>query len=165
MFLSELQVYSTQDRVGFVRYSTDATKESGLTYDLNKIDNSVQACTATGWTDIGDGMKLGIDELQKNARDNASKMVILMTDGLVNRPLNKDPRSYVIEQANAAQGDGIDIVAISFGADADKSLMQQVADIGKDPFFAVDGSVSDCEVQLKAVFLKIAEKFKVKLVQ
>jgi Mg-chelatase subunit ChlD len=165
MFLAELQEYSTQDRVGFIRYSTDATKESGLTYDLTKINNDIQACTATGWTDIGDGMQLGLDELKKNARDNASKIMILMTDGLANRPQNKDPKSFVLSEATDANAAGIDVVAISFGSDADTTLMQQVADIGNDPFFDVRGSVSDCEKELKAVFLKIAEKFKVKLVQ
>jgi len=165
LFLDVLDDYSTSDRVGFVRYSNAATLEAALTLDLNKVNKEIQSNKATGTTNIGDGFKMGIDELEKKARDNASKLIILMTDGLANQPKNKDPKAYVLEQAQRAKDDGIDVVAISFGSDADTTLMHQVADICNDPFFDVSGSVSDCEKELKEVFLKIAEKFKVKLVQ
>lgn len=165
LFLDVLDDYSTSDRVGFVRYSNDATLEAGLTYDLNKVNKEIQTNKANGTTNIGDGFKLGIDELKKKSRDNASKLIVLMTDGLANQPQGRDPKAYVLEQAHRADDEGIDVLAISFGSDADTALMNQVSDICKDPRFDVRGSMSECERELKEVFLRIAEKFKVKLVQ
>jgi Flp pilus assembly protein TadG len=166
LFLDVLDDYSTSDRVGFVRYSTDATLESGLTFNLNKVNSEVQSAKAAGWTNIGDAMSLGIKELKSRGRDNATNLMVVMTDGLANRPDNRDPRQYSIDQARIADKAGIDVMSISFGDDADKTLMQQIAEICRDPHFAVDArSVSECEKELREVFLKIAENFKIKLVQ
>ena len=166
LFLDVLDDHSTQDRVGFVRYSTDAELESPLTFNLSKVNSEVQSAKAQGWTNIGEGMELGIKEITSRGRDSATKLMVVMTDGLANRPDHRDPRGYSLEQAQIAHDAGIDVISISFGDDADKTLMQRIAEICGDPHFAVDArTVSECEKELREVFLRIAEKFKVKLVQ
>jgi Mg-chelatase subunit ChlD len=167
LFLDVLDDNSTQDRVGFVRYDTESQLLSDLTYNLDRVNRQIQRNSAEGWTNIGDGMKSGIQELRNNARNNASKLMILMTDtdGMANFPTDRDPKRYVLNQADVANRDNIDVITISFGSDADKTLMAQVAEICGDVHFAVDGSVSECEEELREVFVKIATKWKIKLVQ
>ena len=165
LFLDILSENSSQDRVGFVRYSTDGELVKPLTDDLTTLNKKIQSSVAEGWTNIGEGMELGRKELRKNSRDNASKLMILMTDGLANRPDTRDPIQYVLSEADSANSDGLDVYTISFGADADHSLMKQVAERCRDVHFAVTGSMSECETDLRSVFVKIATKWKIKLVQ
>lgn len=165
LFLDILSENSSQDRVGFVRYSTDGELVKPLTYDLTTLNTEIQDSDAEGWTNIGEGMELGRRELQRNARDNASKLMVLMTDGLANRPDTRDPIQYVLAEADLANTAGLDVYTISFGADADHSLMEQVADRCRDVHFSVTGSMSECEADLRSVFVKIATKWKIKLVQ
>src|SRR5687768_17837235 len=51
---------------------------------------------AEGWTNIGYGMELGRNELQQRGRREAVKMIVLMTDGKVNRPLDREDRKSVV---------------------------------------------------------------------
>jgi hypothetical protein len=61
-----------------------------------------------------------------------------------------------LDQAQSAADKKIQMVTISFGGDADKSLMQQVADIADGTFFNVDNGLKDREKDLRAIFEKIA---------
>lgn len=165
MFLDILDQTRDIDRVGFVKYSTSGELTVPLTHNLGQVDRAVQKEKANGWTNIGMGMELAREEFERNARPKARKMMVLMTDGHVNRPANRDPRQYVLDEAQRARDEKIDIVAISFSSDADKSLMQQVADVADGIFFNVEGSVAEQEKELRAVFEKIAHHRPVTLVQ
>jgi Mg-chelatase subunit ChlD len=164
LFFEILDDGKQMDRVGFVRYSTQAELEIQLTNNYNSINNIVQQELADGWTNIGDGMNFARNELADNARPNAVKMMVLMTDGKVNKPANRSPSGYVLEEAQLAAEAGIQMVSISFGSDADKSLMQQVATIAKGVFFDVDDSNRPRDSDLHEVFEKIAQQRPVVLV-
>jgi Mg-chelatase subunit ChlD len=165
LFFDVLDDNTNQDRVGYARYATNAELVMPLSYDYAAVNQEIQKTKANGWTNIGDGMALARDEFEKNARPNATKMMVLMTDGMANKPENRDPHQYVLNEAEVANADGIDLYTISFGSDADKTLMDDVAEIGHDVHFSVDGSVSECEEELRAVLVKIATKWKIQLVQ
>ena len=144
------------DQVAFVRYATDAQMVVGLTKDYDYVNSQIQDTKADGWTNIGDGLNFGRQELENNGRQLALKMLVIMTDGKVNRPADRDPRQYVLDQAQLCADGNIQIVAISFGSDADKSLMQSVTDLTSGTFFDVDNGVANREDDLRAVFEKIA---------
>jgi Mg-chelatase subunit ChlD len=165
LFVAILQATQAPDRVGFARYSTDGELVLPLTSDLAAIEEEVRSRNAAGWTNIGHGMELARLELEESARPIATKMVVIMTDGKVNRPLGREPRSYVIDEAELAAAAGFVAVTISFGDDADKKLMQEVADITKGVHFNVPDSVSANEDDLREVFRKIALNRTVKLVE
>ena len=165
LFFDVLDELGNQDKASFVRYSTNGTKEESLTTDFPKVKGKVNKYVAEGFTNIYEGMKLGREEFKSHGRKDATKMMVLMTDGLANRPTDRDPKQAVIDEAKAAHALGIDLYTISFGSDADHTLMDQVADIGGDVHFAVDGSVGENAKLLKEVFVKIANKRKVVLVQ
>ena len=94
-------------------------------------------------------MERGFGELQQNGRAAAKKMMVLMTDGMANRPLNRDPFQYVRDEAQLCAAAKIPVVAISFGSDADQSIMREVAETTGSVHFHVEGSVASQERQLK----------------
>jgi uncharacterized protein YegL len=165
LFFDVLDDNTNQDRVGFARYSTFGELAMPLSFDYTAVNTEVQKSKANGWTNIGEGMEHGRGELANNARASATKMMVIMTDGMANKPENRDPHQFVLNEAELAHAAGIDLYTISFGSDADKTLMDDVAEIGRDVHFSVDGSVGQCEKELRAVFVKIATKWKIQLVQ
>ena len=156
LFFGILSTSSKQDRVGLVIYSSDAELKKGLTFDYSAVNTIVQAEKANGYTNIGDGMSLARKEIEKNGRPSAQKMMVVMTDGLANRPVDKDPKKWVLNQADKCADDEIELVTISFGASPDKDLMQKVADASPGYHFLVQGSVYQQEIEIKKVFMRIA---------
>jgi Mg-chelatase subunit ChlD len=165
LFFDALDLPGDQDRVGLVTYSTDAKLEIGLTSDFKSVNKFVQKVNAEGWTNIGGGMELGRNELNLRGRRMAKKMIVVMTDGLANRPPNVDPKNYVLDQGRTAVGEGIEVVTIAFGNDADNSLMKKVADKSTGTHFHVKGSIRKLEKDLKKAFLVIATHRPTVLVQ
>ena len=158
LFLAYLQEAGSQDRVGFAVYSTDALLAQTLTFDLGAVESQVRGRSADGWTNIGKGMELGQEDLLTNGRSRALRMMVLMTDGLANRPLGRDPQQYVRDEARRADASRIPIVTISFGRGADTTLMGEVADLTGGFHFHVEGSVGQQEKQLRDVFQKVAAR-------
>jgi Flp pilus assembly protein TadG len=174
VLLSFLQTVASEDRLGLAVYtssSSDAVLESGLTTDMASIETisrQRQAGHYDHYTNIGAGMRVGRQELVDNARVGALKLMVLMTDGIANRPTNEaTARNYVITQANAAAAEDIPIVTISLGLGADIDLMQQVADITGGVHFNIPGNqtVAEVEEDLEDVFREVAATRPLKLVQ
>lgn len=156
LFFDTLKASGSQDRVGLVIYSTEAKLKMGLSSNYDAINKLAQSEKADGWTNIGDGMMAGRLELLANGRAGAQKMMVVMTDGHVNRPANKDPRQWVLTQAQLSAAEGVELVTISFGSDPDKGLMIQVAETSPGDHFLVSGSVKQQEKQIRKVFYRIA---------
>jgi hypothetical protein len=174
VFLAYLQEVDTDDRLGLSVYTASdgtAVLESGLTSDMQLIEDisrERQAGHYDHYTNIGDGLKKARIELQNNARAGAFKMIVLMTDGIANRPSNTTyAKTYLLDQAQIAADAGYPIVTISLGAGADTDLMQQVADLSGGIHFNVPGGQSplDMEEDLKDVFRQIADDRPLKLVK
>jgi Flp pilus assembly protein TadG len=175
VFLDYLEVNSTDDRVALALYSSSnntAILEQALTkqYDLvTQKCRQRQAGHYVGGTNISAGMTEGREELEDNARVGAKKMMILMTDGVVNLPIGdlSLDKLRVINEAHACADAGIPIVTISLGAYADTDLMQQVADISGGAHFIVEGGqpIEDVEEQLEEVFSQVAADRPLQLVK
>lgn len=174
VFVSFLQEADTEDRLGLAVYNAAngaAVLESPLTQNLSSVADIVrhrQAGHYDAYTNIGAGLAQGRAELQSNARVGAFKMVVLMTDGVANRPSNPTAAAaYVRSEAAACAAAGIPVVTISLGGSADVALMQEVADTTGGIHFNVPGgqTIEDLENQLKDVFRSIADQKPLKLVK
>jgi Flp pilus assembly protein TadG len=174
LFIDYVTALKSNDRAGLVIYtypgSAGAILESALSTNLAQIKTMTrqrQAGHYDPYTHIGGGMQVARQHFQTSARPSVHKLMVLMTDGLPNRPSNTTTATnLVISEANAAKAAGIEILTISLGASADTSLMQQVADITKGVHFNVPGgaSMADYASQLQVVFRKIADSRKPKLI-
>lgn len=175
VFLSYLTANATDDRVGLVIYTySDGTAivESSMTKvysSLSPLYRNRQAAHYMGGTNISAGMTKARTEIQNNARPGAKKMMLLMTDGVVNMPTGNTAtdKAACITEANLAKAAGIPIVCISVGAYADTALMQQIADITGGTAFIVPGGqpISSVQTQLQSVFSQVASDRPLKLVQ
>ncbi|MBX3415103.1 MAG: VWA domain-containing protein [Pirellulales bacterium] len=174
VLLAYLQEKDTDDQVGLAVYTAadgTAKLESQLTKayaSVEKISRERQAGHYDQYTNIGAGMEKARVELQNRARQGSFRMMVLMTDGIANRPSNeKTAKALVLSEANKAAAARIPIVTISLGAGADTSLMQQVADITGSVHFNVPGNrpISEMEEDLKEVFQQVAADRPLLLVQ
>jgi hypothetical protein len=159
------------DRVGLTIYthnsSDGAFTEKGLTstvQDVKSCYRERQAAHYDAYTNIGAGINKARQELETNGRRDAVSMMVLMTDGVANRPYGY-ASGYAINEATLCRMSGIKIMTISLGLNADVELMQQIADITGGKHFNVPGggTVMQYEEQLKTVFQEIAADRPLKL--
>ncbi|MBA4016365.1 MAG: hypothetical protein C0483_04180 [Pirellula sp.] len=175
VFLAFLSDHSTDDRVSLSIYSfSDGTAKLEQTLTkvyatVSSLCRSKQAGHYTGGTNISAGMTKARIDLQNNARVGAKKMIVLMTDGVVNLPTGNTTldKAAVINEANTCASAKIPVVTIALGAYADTALMQQVADITGGAAFIVPGGqpIAQVQAQLEAVFSQVAADRPLKLVQ
>ena len=107
-------------------------------------------------------------QLQNNARTNAFKMMVLMTDGVANLPgSTTNAKNLVVQEAYAAAAASIPVVTISMGALADTALMSQVATITNGVYFDIPGgqTAAQYSAQLDAVWKQVADNRPLKIVQ
>jgi Mg-chelatase subunit ChlD len=173
VFLSYIQQANTDDRVGLVVYTSAdgrAKLEVSLTNSFAQVENTSrqrQAGHYDQFTNIGAGIQSARQELEDNGRKGALKMIVLMTDGIANRPGNaSQAKALVRSEAQQAASEKFPIVTISLGSAADRSLMQEVADTTDGVHFNIPGGqeVAQYEEDLKEVFQKIAEERPLRLV-
>lgn len=174
VFLSYLQEVDTDDRLALSVYNAvdvTAVLESGLTDNFQLIEDisrQRQAGHYNEYTNIGAGMQKARLELQNNARVGAQKIMIVMTDGIANKPSNTTTaKAFVLQEAALAAAAKIPIVTISLGVMADTALMQEVADTTGGVHFNVEGGrpIEEVEEELKATFGQVADDRPLKLVQ
>lgn len=177
LFVDYVGAVDTDDRVGLAIYNAndgEAITESALTSDLSSIATIVrhrQAGHYTSYTNIGAGMHNARLELQSHARTGAFKMIVAMTDGNANWVNGgydtAAARQYVLDEAALCKAAKIPVVTVTFGAGADTSLMEDVAELTDGAAFHVPGgtSVSSYTEDLLETFKKIATARPLKLVQ
>ncbi|MFN0020951.1 MAG: pilus assembly protein TadG-related protein [Pirellulaceae bacterium] len=174
-FLTFLGANSASDRVAVSIYTySDGTAklEQGLTHTYSTISSICRARQAghyVGGTNISAGMTKGRLELQNNSRVGAAKLLVVMTDGVVNLPsgnTNND-KNAVRAEAQLCANAKIPVVTICVGALADTNLMQEVADMTGGVAFVVPGGqpIASVQAQLEAVFVQVASFRPLQLVQ
>lgn len=173
-FMAYIAAANEDDRIGLSIYTySDSTAylESPLTAQYSSLSAIVAARQAghyIGGTNIYNGMQTARLQLQNNARTNAFKMMVLMTDGVANLPgSTTNAKNLVIQEANAAAAANIPVVTISMGALADTALMSQVASITNGVYFDIPGgqTAAQYSAQLNAVWKQVADNRPLKIVQ
>lgn len=177
VFMDYIREVDTNDRVGLVVYNAangNAKVEAALTTNLDQIPavaRQRQAGHYHDYTNIGAGMQAAREHLVANGRVNAFKMIVLMTDGVANWNNGAynitAAKNHVLSEAAADAALHYPVVAISLGAGADTTIMQQVADITDSRHFNVPGgqAIGDYAQGLMEVFRAIADARPMKLVQ
>ena len=174
VFLAYMEEVDTDDRIGLAVYNSTSQLgllEHGLTDDYSTIETisrQRQAGHYDVYTNISGGLKVAREEIENNARDGAFTLIVLMTDGIANRPSDTSTaKAAVNTEAQLAADADIPVVTISLGAGADTALMQSVADVTGGKHFIVEGGQQPYEYEedLKDVFREIADDMPLQLVQ
>ena len=133
------QLNASKDRVGLVSYSDEATLDIGLTNDFQRVKAKIDNLSPNGYTNMGDAVKKLNEEFLAHNRTSATLAMILLTDGVANRPCPHNPQhsdqtcpyasQYALNESKKAEDRGILIYTIGLGAnsrDFDEDLLKQM---------------------------------------
>ncbi|MFD1645258.1 vWA domain-containing protein [Haloarchaeobius litoreus] len=126
---------SNPDEAAAISFSGGASVDQELTTVYQDVKDAIAAYTAGGSTNMTAGITAGHDELinGSNATAGASKVMIVLTDGVVNSPSNAE------QAATDAKAAGIRIFTIALGGDADEEFLEDdIASNPDDAFAAPD---------------------------
>ena len=132
-FIDRLNI--TTDRVGLVSFSTTSNVEVGLTYDYDFIKLKINNLSPSGWTNIGGGIQDSNTQFNTTGRlgDNATWVMILLSDGKANRPVDEEyAREFAQNQSQIAQELGVWVYTVGLGAqdDIDEELLIEIQNEG-----------------------------------
>lgn len=155
---------TVRDQGGYVTFATDASSpiDQMLTGDSERLKRAITrtdiASGGTQFTNIGDAIRRAIDEFATQRRNiDARPILILMTDGIPNRPLDEAGRgteaygsAYAERIATEAKEKGVTIYTIGLGSDVNQGLLERLATEPDHYYFAASGS------ELTGVYQQIA---------
>jgi hypothetical protein len=110
--------------LGIVSFSTDADPASGhasvaidaLGADRSDWTDAINGLTPGGWTNIGDGLDRARDMIIAAGGVTANTFIVLMTDGINNRPW-PDPQAFLDGVLANLLADGIPVYVTCTGGD------------------------------------------------
>jgi len=127
-----VQDLTSRDRFALVAYSNTAAVYSGLTHVTPQskayLMGTVQRISATGGTNLGQGLQEGIRILADRKPIGNLGRLLLISDGLANHGIT-DP-SALGNMAAAATEKGFSISTVGLGYDFNEQLMTTIADRG-----------------------------------
>ncbi len=130
LFVTIMDGSPVEERIGLASYATDASEDVELTGNLQLINDRLDSMSFAGFTNISGGIDAGRNIINRGrSRDFVEKTMIVLTDGLQNRG-----RSATLAAQDAVD-EGITIHSITFGRDADRTAMTDVATIGRGRYF------------------------------
>ncbi|MEO8494397.1 MAG: vWA domain-containing protein [Planctomycetota bacterium] len=161
VFLGELSNSPASERVALCTYNTTSTIDQSLTSNYGLIMTGMDGYTqsfCSGYTDIGGGIKQATNAFAGgSARPWASKVIVVLTDGIQTAPGGgTNPKTA----AKNAAAQGIMIFTVTFSDEANQPAMQRVAQIGLGKHFHAATSAD-----LVIVFREIAKSLPTLLTQ
>ncbi|MBI4581746.1 MAG: VWA domain-containing protein [Planctomycetes bacterium] len=175
--LDIIQELQSDDQVGMAGYGTvgygPAEKPDNMSWLIPDADvirdrvNDLQAGMWTSNTNIAQGIDRGVDVLFQSpeARGNAAKVMLLLTDGLANQTRPNPTQTNVskaktdtVQAATDARARGVQIYTVSVGVNSDTDLMEQIAQIGGGEHFHAEGDIEAYKSQLRDIFQKLGGK-------
>jgi len=133
------------EQVGLASYASSGSLREGLTTDHDAVNASIDALSAGGSTNTGEGLQVALDELDANGDETRPDEVILLSDGKTNT--GPDPVSIA---ENAPEQ--VTISTIGLGGGIDEDELRAIADATGGDFQQVED-----ESDLPETFERVAE--------
>ncbi len=136
------------DRHAIISFANDASNpiETVLNSDVEQVRQAIAGIeidrtSGSQNTNIGAGLRTARAELNSSRqRDNADKVIVLLTDGDPTNPIRAGeinyPENYALEVANLVKSDGIRIYTIGLGNKVDMAFLRQVSTTADDAYLA-----------------------------
>jgi len=112
---------SSNYRIGLISFETQVHTLSKITDDPSGLKDAISRLQPGGDTAMGDAIRTASVLLSQEARPDARKTVLLLTDGIANRGIPP------INAAQIAKDNGLTIFTVAYGSDADRSTLSQIA--------------------------------------
>lgn len=154
------------DKIGFISFATTASNpiDQMLSSDRDAVKKVINAIAvekgSLQYTDLGEALRSAVLELQSPRQvPNAKPVIIALTDGVANRPLNPTkkgdktfPEKYATDVALAARSMGIELYTIGLGKDINAAFLRDR--IATDPAHYFNAPVA---ADLGDAYKKISE--------
>lgn len=141
--------------MGQTSFADTGTLDLHLTNNHAAIDAAIDALVSAGWTNLYEGLDLAnaeLDDTHEHERPLVKDYIVLITDGVPNRPLPSTTAKAVAKaEADAARAAGVEIYVVGVGDDIDEAyLKNEIADDAAHYFSAANYGA------LEALLQKIA---------
>ncbi len=153
-----LNLLGIGDQSALVSFATNVTLDKQLSNNHALTQTAVNNLVTVGATNIGDALKSANGELT-STRINplAEQIIILLTDGMANKPSGPGfgeyapDVAYALSQADVAANQSVKIFTIGLGADINATMLEQIAtQTGGKYYFSPTAS------ELEDIFAQIA---------
>ncbi len=141
-FVEEMDL--DHDEIGLVTFAAQARVDLPLSHNRNKIEAKINAITTDAETNIAAGVITATNEVLHHDDDTIPALIIL-SDG--NETTGGSPQGA----AEEAKANGIRIITIRLGEDANETVLRSMASSPQDYFEAISSE------QLQAIYEEIAE--------
>ncbi len=155
---------SSQDQAGVVTFATDASNppDQSLTENKARLKSAINASDihtdGLQFTNIAAALRRSIDELATQRHNlEARPIIVLLTDGIPNRPSDPSKKGDEIYAGNLAQqiakeakDKNVSVYTIGLGSDLNAELLRNIATTPEQYYEAVSGA------ELGTVYQKIA---------
>ena len=170
-------VTGTVDNMSLEIFATTARHEVDLTNQRQGVSDRLYAMQSSHYdnrTNIGGGIDQAIAELTGgNARASARKIIVLMSDGAPNIDANGNAVStgsgaawnHAVDAAQRAADEGIRIYTVSVGDNLDRTLMQEIAAVGRGEEFHAGGTPEEYTEELQRIFKTIGGRREIMLIE
>jgi len=146
--LSLVAGLTERDRFALFSYSDAVQKHCDLLAgtDRNRqvIQSAVNGIYSSGATNLGDGLRAGIDLITAAGRPGHPGRVILISDGLANRGVTEP--AALGRMAAVAAGKEFAVSTVGVGADFNEFLMTRIADQGAGAYYYLDNPAAFAEM-------------------
>jgi len=136
---------ATGDQSAAVSFASSASLDQELTTNKTAVKNEIDSLSASGSTNMAEGVETSSNELLNGANADAShdKVMVLLADGNPNRGDTNDPTQETIDAADDAKSNGIQVVTIAYTDGANETLMEELATSSDDFYVAGETNVTD----------------------
>ncbi|MFA5051734.1 MAG: vWA domain-containing protein [Patescibacteria group bacterium] len=118
---------SQYDNIGVVSYNTTQTLDFLASNDYTGAKQAIDALPSPAdFTDIGDAIAKATQQLELIPAGR-TRVEILLTDGLANRPVAATAEQYAIDKAAEAKSTGVMIFTIGLGSGVNETFLRKVA--------------------------------------
>jgi len=157
---------SSVDRVGVVSFATNATLAHHLSFDQKGVTSSLDTLTVlpseeNGSTNMGDAIATAFNELfrineERGGITNVERVVILLTDGRANAPVDPGGEAFALSKAREAKVTGVQFYTIGLGDSINEDFLSTVATVPENYFKAA--SSDDLNAIYKSISDAICER-------
>ena len=115
-------------RIAIVAFNKQAKLLQSLTTSEAEARQAISALEPSGDTEVQTGLQLAMQELARNGQPNAIGVIVLVSDGVIDKAREQD----VFRVAAAAKDAGVRLMTIGLGAKVNAALLRRVASAPAD---------------------------------
>lgn len=146
--LAMAEKLNTKDRITLVTYSTEAqvaiVSNNETDPDRAQLKQFISNLKASGGTNIYEGLRIALEEVDASKSEELQNRVILLSDGVATEGLTNNERIINLGASYAEQGVGITTIGV--GKDFNIELMRRLSESGSGNFYFVEDLYSVEEI-------------------